>query len=71
MARELDKTLREPNFNEDKLNDNVQSLMNNFRALRGVEYLKSQFENAQRTEMAENNYRNMISLLIHEMEALK
>lgn len=52
LAKELDRTLRDSNFNEDKLSDNVLSFINNFRAVRGVEYLQTQFELAQRTDTA-------------------
>lgn len=43
MAKEFDKLLKEQGFNEDKLNDTVTGLINNFKALKGVEYLKNQF----------------------------
>jgi hypothetical protein len=52
LAKELDRVLREPNFNEDRFSENVLSFLNNFRAVKGVEYLQTQFDLAQRTETA-------------------
>lgn len=52
MAKEFDRLLREQQFNEEKLTETVTSLINNFKAVRGVQYLKSQFDLAQRAQIA-------------------
>jgi hypothetical protein len=36
MAKEFDRLLREQQFNEEKLTETVTSLINNFKAVRGV-----------------------------------
>jgi cell division septum initiation protein DivIVA len=71
VAREFDRLLKEQQFNEDKLNETVSGLLTNFKALKGVDYLKKQFELAQRTELSEENYRSMLSLFKHEIDCLK
>lgn len=71
MAREFDKLLREQQLDEDRQTDVVVSLIENFKAIRGVDYLKEQFERAQRTETAESNYKNILSLFKHEINNIK
>lgn len=52
LAKEFDRLLKEQLFNEEKLNDIVTGLINNFKAVRGVDYLKQQFELSSRTQLA-------------------
>ena len=44
MAREMDRLLKEHEFNEDRQADTVVSLIDNFKALRGVDYLRDQLD---------------------------
>ena len=43
MAREIDRLLKEHEFNEERHNDTLVSLIDNFKAVRGVDYLRDQF----------------------------
>lgn len=43
MAKEMDRLLKEHEFNEERHNDTLVSLVNNFKAVRGVDYLSEQF----------------------------
>lgn len=71
LARELDRMLKEHEFTEERFSTTVTTLLNSFKALKGVDYLREQFERAQRTEVAEENYREILSLFKSEIEGLK
>lgn len=71
LAKEFDKLLKEPQMTEDKVDSTVLSLINNFRALKGVDYLAEQFELAQRADTAENKYKSLCSLFKHEIQKLQ
>ena len=71
MAREFDRLLKEQQMNQERSADVVVSLMENFKAVRGVEYMQEQFQRAERTETAENNYKNMLALFKHQIQALQ
>lgn len=43
IAREMDRLLKDHEFTEEKQEETVISLIDNFKAIRGVDYLKEQF----------------------------
>ena len=43
IAREMDRLLKEHEFSEERQEETVISLIDNFKAMRGVDYLKGQF----------------------------
>lgn len=53
------------------MNDTVTGLINNFKAIKGVDYLKTQFDLAGKTVEVEESYRNMLSLVKYEIDSLK
>jgi hypothetical protein len=71
LAKELDRLMRDQQMNEEGLSKTVTSLINNFKAVKGVDYLSLQFESAQRADTAEKNYRNILSLFRNEIKTLQ
>lgn len=49
----------------------ISDLVNNYKAFRGVDYLRGQFERANRTEQAENNYRELVAIFREEVQNLR
>lgn len=43
LAREFDRLLKEQQFTEEKLSENISNLLVSFKAVKGVEHLREQF----------------------------
>jgi hypothetical protein len=71
LAREFDRLLKEQQFTEDKIGETVSSLLVNFKAAGGIDHMRQQFDLANRTAIAEGNYRNVIALFRNEIDNLK
>lgn len=71
LAREFDRLLKEQQFTEEKVGELASSLHINLKAVKGVEHLKELSERATRTELAEGNYKNILSIFRNEIDVLK
>jgi hypothetical protein len=71
LAREFDKLLKEQQFTEEKISDFISNLFVNFNAVKGVDHMKKRFDLANKAEIAETNYKNLLSLFKNEIDGLK
>lgn len=52
LAREFDRLLKEQQFTEEKLSETISNLMVTFKAVKGVDHWREQFDLAARTELS-------------------